>query len=92
MGVECEGEGVEPSFDPRLVALAEVLLAEQLVGDLDGDEQRDALEREAPAPAAELADVGVDVVGELLDLLRTVVAAYRQGLSGDLDADGLLHR
>src|SRR5690606_15531298 len=53
VGGQCSLERLEPRFDLGAITLAQVLLAKQLVGDLHGDQQRDALQGEAPPATAE---------------------------------------
>jgi len=69
----------------------EILLAQELVGELDRDEREGTGPVAAVAITEELADLSVDELCELLDVLWALVAADRQALAGDLDLDRALH-
>lgn len=83
--VEGAAQHLELVADFTAEALVEVLLAEQLVGELHGDQEGDALQAGGvgdPAPAREQLEVGVDVVGELRTI-RALIAADGELLPGD---------
>src|SRR5690606_5348993 len=71
----------------------QILFAEELVGESDRHQQGNPLETVTTAARwCQLPDLGVDVVGELLDVAWALIAADDELLAGDLDFDGLLHR
>lgn len=70
----------------------QVFLSKELVRDLHGSQERDALRRGRLAPGRQLANLGVDKVSEGLDVLRTLVASDRERLPCDLNLHRRLHQ
>lgn len=92
--VEGAAQDLELVADLATEALVEVLLAEQLIGELHGDQQGGALQAGAvgdPSAAREQLEVGVDVIGELVDVIGALIAADGELLPGDLDLNRPFH-
>ncbi len=68
-----------------------ILLAQELVGELDRDEREGSGPVAAGATSEELLDLSVDQGRELVDIVRPLIAADRQALAGNLDLDRSLH-